>query len=1116
MSQRDDFAEKVKAVISARVGYRCSNPECRAQTSGPHTDPKKQVNIGVAAHIAAAAVGGPRYDALQSTADRSSHMNAIWLCQTCSKLIDSDVARFTIDTLKTWKRKAESFAETNLGKAASNHDKKEPGSIYMSGSASQRLATCLQTGIRTLTVNMPPSRRLVANYECVEFQEEIRTAELAILDSFCREDEQSFDVLIIVGSAGSGKTRLMLEWCKRLRQSNWIAGFLEGEFDFDVSQIKEHCLVVMDYAETRTDEVLATLNRVKLSPYDGNIIKIVLLARGTGPWLEQIRVEAPWFDDMMTARPIHVMTPLTPTSAQRFYDSCVHAFGNNSTEPLRLSVAAPIHPLYVQMLSLTPSESGPSEAGHVLLGDILNHERRFWWQMARSLDYKVSDKLRRHVEVIVWLTSLCQTVMTQAASRSIVKTLMQDFDERHFKNAVEVVSGTYSVSASIRPDILAEHIVVHGVESFRKAPMITAISELVVKVPEPASVFVMLERTMSSSKRLCDACRQVLQDRLPGVLEKRGVARAVANIISSLGDNDFVEKLDFGRFADLPVLRVAITGIRFKDSKTRKILTRDTVSYALDHSEELQFSGERSRLLNALQDSVEIVQRELIYGTRLVPDLGYGAATNLSGPSGTSIWRPPHDLSALPDPVSVFRNSETLAHLANLLIAQARTINEIYTDRVDEAGRLLEEAREHIINARLPPKQRDLLTSDWYHARALLHMRAERWTDAQTDIERVHALRRHPRGVHHCQSLLNLAICHFNQGKREQALLLLQQADLALGDGPFPRERAKILYNQAVFELSDGSTGSRSRASLSLTTCAKIRRELCEETPSEGHLFELARVLQSILRLSQRSFEAKAVDADMISEYVSVCEKIAAFHTDGTYSEFLVEALLESAKATSDPDSSSDSCERAAKIVRAAIASGRDLYDFYHPVVSAACDVNLKKRLEHEPTVVEMLWLAKNLGDTIGLAPEHKFVHALTHNDLCAELRFAGDALSAARVAEDGLRLYADLEEKGILEKNPALKTERLRMLGNAGASLLVVGRSSDAISKFIELATRASELLPNQELTNVAERAVHAASEYSVIDDLRKNSFWTDLEARLKSPPPPTSPDESEPADEG
>lgn len=116
MSPRDDFSAEVKRILAGRVGLLCSNPECRALTGGPQSDPAKVVNIGVAAHITAAAQGGPRFDENLSADERSSPTNGIWLCQNCAKRIDSDVSRYPADSLQEWKRSAESRADLALGK----------------------------------------------------------------------------------------------------------------------------------------------------------------------------------------------------------------------------------------------------------------------------------------------------------------------------------------------------------------------------------------------------------------------------------------------------------------------------------------------------------------------------------------------------------------------------------------------------------------------------------------------------------------------------------------------------------------------------------------------------------------------------------------------------------------------------------------------------------------------------------------------------------------------------------------------------------------------------------------------------------------------------------------
>jgi len=116
MLHRDDFTETTKQLLAKRVGFRCSNPMCRAATSGPSDDPDKVVNLGVAAHITAASEGGPRFGPDLSADKRSDSSNGIWLCQNCAKLIDSDTSRFSVHLLNSWKYAAEIAAKIELGR----------------------------------------------------------------------------------------------------------------------------------------------------------------------------------------------------------------------------------------------------------------------------------------------------------------------------------------------------------------------------------------------------------------------------------------------------------------------------------------------------------------------------------------------------------------------------------------------------------------------------------------------------------------------------------------------------------------------------------------------------------------------------------------------------------------------------------------------------------------------------------------------------------------------------------------------------------------------------------------------------------------------------------------
>lgn len=98
VENRDDFPEKTKRVLALRANYRCSL--CNATTSGPSEEsPSAVINIGVAAHIHAAAPGGRRYDEKMTSEQRSDITNGIWLCANHGTEIDRDEARYAPDIL---------------------------------------------------------------------------------------------------------------------------------------------------------------------------------------------------------------------------------------------------------------------------------------------------------------------------------------------------------------------------------------------------------------------------------------------------------------------------------------------------------------------------------------------------------------------------------------------------------------------------------------------------------------------------------------------------------------------------------------------------------------------------------------------------------------------------------------------------------------------------------------------------------------------------------------------------------------------------------------------------------------------------------------------------------
>jgi hypothetical protein len=111
-NNRDDFSKATTEIMAKRVGYLCSNPTCRQLTIGANEIENKATSIGIGAHITAASSRGPRFDE-NITSDQRGHINnGIWLCSNCAKLIDTDITKYTVEILQTWKQQAEE--ETRL------------------------------------------------------------------------------------------------------------------------------------------------------------------------------------------------------------------------------------------------------------------------------------------------------------------------------------------------------------------------------------------------------------------------------------------------------------------------------------------------------------------------------------------------------------------------------------------------------------------------------------------------------------------------------------------------------------------------------------------------------------------------------------------------------------------------------------------------------------------------------------------------------------------------------------------------------------------------------------------------------------------------------------------
>lgn len=267
MGTRDDFSAATRRTIAARAGYRCSNPDCRALTAGPGTAPDTSVNLGVAAHITAAARGGPRYDEQMSPGERVSVPNGIWACRKCGTLIDADSSGYAQDLLRRWKAEAEDRAR-------------------------RMLAAGVEYVTRPLDLSVPEleGADTVLSFANSTIPYAGRVGELAELTAFLENDDRAFVWWLWTGPAGVGKSRLAVELCRAVC-GTWHAGFLREGDQERLGGVRTitPTLVVVDYAAQRSEWLSDAL--FQLSQHDpGAPVRVLVLERdASGPWWETVQ-----------------------------------------------------------------------------------------------------------------------------------------------------------------------------------------------------------------------------------------------------------------------------------------------------------------------------------------------------------------------------------------------------------------------------------------------------------------------------------------------------------------------------------------------------------------------------------------------------------------------------------------------------------------------------------------------------------------------------------------------------------------------------------------------------------------------------------------------------------
>jgi nucleoside phosphorylase len=329
----------------------------------------------------------------------------------------------------------------------------------------------LDPGTAKLPEEAGPAALLNARHTVVDFVG--REEPLAELRAFW-EGEKLVDARLVYGAGGMGKTRLLMELCKRLGEEKaWRAGFVPKDLTPDqfaeLAASERPTLAVIDYAESRPG-LKALLEKVQGKKLGK--LRIVLLARNAGDWLASLCETSAFVKDLLSAHGPLELAALATTD-----DSRIEAFQNAIKGFARAQGTAPpttagpnlndprySRVLYVHMAALATVQGRPVTAA-TLLDDTLDHEQRFWLTRFPDIDSLDEQLLTEKIGRAIAALTLVGGAPDRPAAKKIVTQATGAPDDKLtlFLHTLypgnQRTAGKTVYAGGLEPDLLGEAMV---------------------------------------------------------------------------------------------------------------------------------------------------------------------------------------------------------------------------------------------------------------------------------------------------------------------------------------------------------------------------------------------------------------------------------------------------------------------------------------------------------------------------------------------------------------------------------------------------------------------------------------------------------------------------------
>jgi len=332
-------------------------------------------------------------------------------------------------------------------------------------------------------MNIAPSTLLHANNEIVPFSDAIRQNEFEMLQELCQSDYDSCGIIqLFVGPGGIGKTRLMIEWVRRLKEMNpfWQTCFLTQNINPNSQDFRDifsqdcHLFFVIDYAECRTN-LSATLRVLIAAATDkpDRMVRVALVARHSDVWWKELSSNNLDISSYLHDRVVELLdVPIQDNMRRRLFDEAFQAFAKKtndcSNEETKTKVYAMLaDPLFGKVLYIHMAAYatvvGLDFTAQKLLDVIVSYEKHFWTiQFRGQIDGdQARNKFIRDTDRIMTTLTLFGGVGSNEKLANIISISKGPVDELFLEflhNFYPSVS-TSKVVGYLEPDLLGEHLV---------------------------------------------------------------------------------------------------------------------------------------------------------------------------------------------------------------------------------------------------------------------------------------------------------------------------------------------------------------------------------------------------------------------------------------------------------------------------------------------------------------------------------------------------------------------------------------------------------------------------------------------------------------------------------